>query len=115
MAGGETGLTISGLSDTGVSPGRRFQPIIIGLAVVIWALTHFANTTIPATHQVLHLRITTARYTHSQYILKALTPWRASPLIAARGVMPCAVAPVSLRDLVRRPVSQLLCGRLERH
>ena len=33
-------MTISGLSDTGVSPGRRFQPLILGLAVAIWALTH---------------------------------------------------------------------------
>ena len=40
MAGAEPGMTISGLSDTGVSPGRRFQPLILGLAVAIWALTH---------------------------------------------------------------------------
>lgn len=39
-AGADPGTTISGLSDTGVSPGRRFQPLILGLAVVIWALTH---------------------------------------------------------------------------
>ena len=36
-------MTISGLSDTGVSPGRRFQPLILGLAVAIWALTHFTG------------------------------------------------------------------------
>lgn len=40
MAGADPGMTISGLSDTGVSPGRRFQPLILGLAVAIWALTH---------------------------------------------------------------------------
>lgn len=40
MAGSDPGTTISGLSDTGVSPGRRFQPLILGLAVAIWALTH---------------------------------------------------------------------------
>ena len=40
MAGADPGTTISGLSDTGVSPGRRFQPLILGLAVAIWALTH---------------------------------------------------------------------------
>ena len=39
-AGADPGTTISGLSDTGVSPGRRFQPLILGLAVAIWALTH---------------------------------------------------------------------------
>lgn len=38
-----SGLAISGLSDTGVSPGRRFQPLIVGLAMAIWALTHFAG------------------------------------------------------------------------
>jgi hypothetical protein len=38
--GADPGMTISGLSDTGVSPGRRFQPLILGLAVAIWALTH---------------------------------------------------------------------------
>jgi hypothetical protein len=36
-------MTISSLSDTGVSPGRRFQPLILGLAVAIWALTHFTG------------------------------------------------------------------------
>ena len=36
-------MTISSLSDTGVSPGRRFQPLIIGLAAAIWALTHFTG------------------------------------------------------------------------
>jgi hypothetical protein len=40
MTGADPGMTISGLSDTGVSPGRRFQPLILGLAVAIWALTH---------------------------------------------------------------------------
>lgn len=40
MTGADPGRTISGLSDTGVSPGRRFQPLILGLAVAIWALTH---------------------------------------------------------------------------
>ena len=40
MTGADPGTTISGLSDTGVSPGRRFQPLILGLAVAIWALTH---------------------------------------------------------------------------
>lgn len=40
MAGADPGMAISGLSDTGVSPGRRFQPLILGLAVAIWALTH---------------------------------------------------------------------------
>lgn len=43
MAGADPGTTISGLSDTGVSPGRRFQPLILGLAVAIWALTHFTG------------------------------------------------------------------------
>ena len=43
MAGADPGMAISGLSDTGVSPGRRFQPLILGLAVAIWALTHFAG------------------------------------------------------------------------
>ena len=43
MAGADPGMTISGLSDTGVSPGRRFQPLILGLAVAIWALTHFTG------------------------------------------------------------------------
>ncbi len=43
MAGADPGTTISGLSDTGVSPGRRFQPLILGLAVAIWALTHSAG------------------------------------------------------------------------
>ena len=38
-----SGLAISGLSDTGVSPGRRFQPLIVGLAMAIWALTHFVG------------------------------------------------------------------------
>ena len=38
--GADPGMTISGLSDTGVSPGRRFQPLILGLAAAIWALTH---------------------------------------------------------------------------
>lgn len=38
-----SGMTISGLSDTRVSLGRRFQPLITGLAVAIWALTHFAG------------------------------------------------------------------------
>lgn len=38
-----SGLSISDLSDTGVSPGRRFQPLIFGLAMAIWALTHFAG------------------------------------------------------------------------
>lgn len=42
-AGADPGTTISGLSDTGVSPGRRFQPLILGLAVAIWALTHFTG------------------------------------------------------------------------
>lgn len=43
MAGADPGMAISGLSDTGVSPGRRFQPLILGLAVAIWALTHFTG------------------------------------------------------------------------
>lgn len=43
MAGAEPGMTISGLSDTGAPPGRRFQPLILGLAVAIWALTHFTG------------------------------------------------------------------------
>jgi len=43
MTGADPGTTISGLSDTGVSPGRRFQPLILGLAVAIWALTHFTG------------------------------------------------------------------------
>lgn len=42
-AGADPGTTISGLSDTGVSPWRRFQPLILGLAVAIWALTHFTG------------------------------------------------------------------------
>ena len=42
-SGADPGTTISGLSDTGVSPGRRFQPLILGLAVAIWALTHFTG------------------------------------------------------------------------
>ena len=40
ITGADPGTTISGLSDTGVLPGRRFQPLIPGLAVAIWALTH---------------------------------------------------------------------------
>ena len=40
MTGADPGMTISGLSDTGVSPGRRFQPLILGLAAAIWALNH---------------------------------------------------------------------------
>ncbi|CAI8900570.1 hypothetical protein EMIT0215P_30363 [Pseudomonas serboccidentalis] len=43
MAGADHGMNISGLSDIGVSPGRRFQPLILGLAVAIWALTHFTG------------------------------------------------------------------------
>ena len=43
MTGADPGMTISGLSDTGVSPGRRFQPLILGLAAAIWALTHFTG------------------------------------------------------------------------
>ena len=38
-----SGMTISGLSDTGVSPGRSVQPLIFGLAMAIWAFTHFVG------------------------------------------------------------------------
>jgi hypothetical protein len=43
VAGADPGLNIRSLVDTGVSPGRSFQLLFIGLALAIWALTqHFS-------------------------------------------------------------------------
>ena len=58
MAGADPGMTIRNLVDTGVSPGRRFQLLFIGLgAGHLGAYSTMFHPAIPAYHQVLHLRI----------------------------------------------------------
>lgn len=58
MAGADPSMTIKNLVDTGVSPGRRFRFLFIGLgAGHLGAYSTMFHPAIPAYHQVLHLRI----------------------------------------------------------
>lgn len=80
MAGADPGMTISGLSDTGVSPGRRFQPLIFGLAVAIWALTHFTGhdsrdpSGLTLAHQPAHSSASASAGTEAMYCVTVGLP-----------------------------------------
>jgi len=65
MTGADPGMTIRNLVDTGVSPGRRFQFLFIGLgAGHLGAYSTMFHPAIPAYHQVLHLRISLHIHLH---------------------------------------------------